>query len=120
MLFRAKTDTADGRLIKKRIYFGQIIHSVQMGLRICVYDNRKQWMTFDPEVFEPITEPYFIEEPYPPFRQDPKYGPSPTGWTGGIIGPESKPLDPDESRLVTGRGRTWIDELDDDSGEGVF
>lgn len=59
MKFKAKTSTADGRLTKDKIYQGgfvmtnQYYGSGQMCLRIIVYDNRNEWMTFDPKVFEP-------------------------------------------------------------------
>lgn len=61
MKFKAKLSTADGRLIKGNVYIGQVVYksphvllgsSYGGGLRIAVYDNTGEWMTFDPDVFE--------------------------------------------------------------------
>lgn len=58
MKFIAKITTQDGRLTAGFIYYGQIITvpvvgPIPAGLRIVVYDNKKQWMTFNSHVFEP-------------------------------------------------------------------
>lgn len=55
MKFRAVISTDDGRLTKGQIYTGGFVYkSGTNGLRIVVYDNKGQWMTFKPMVFEPV------------------------------------------------------------------
>ena len=60
MRFRCVESTADGRLTKGKIYVGSIVAShvgmvlgVTLGLRIVVFDDRGEWMTFNPKVFRP-------------------------------------------------------------------
>lgn len=63
--FKAKTATDDGRLTAGRVYEGGFVvldkptleaHITRQfnPLRIVVYDNKNEWMTFDPNVFEPV------------------------------------------------------------------
>lgn len=54
MGFVAMTSTEDGRLTKGRIYYGALLMKHDNALRIAVYDNKGQWMTFDPNAFGPI------------------------------------------------------------------
>lgn len=54
--FRAKIGTADGRIIQGKIYQGTIIGDDFYSLRVCVYDERNEWMTFKPICFEPVRE----------------------------------------------------------------
>ncbi len=52
MRFKSITNTGDLRLRKGVVYEGSIIVT-DKGLRICVYDELGQWMTFSPAVFRP-------------------------------------------------------------------
>lgn len=55
--FRAILSTDDGRLTKNKIYRGGFVSKYSAGrLRIVVWDNKDQWMTFDPKVFEPVED----------------------------------------------------------------
>ncbi len=61
MKFMSKVSTGDGRLTAGVVYSGSIVFKptllpsgswqIQGELRIAVYDNKKEWMTFDPSVF---------------------------------------------------------------------
>lgn len=62
MKFTATLSTEDGRLTKGKEYQGDFISKVEGGwgnmassssLRIVVFDDKNQWMTFDPKVFVP-------------------------------------------------------------------
>lgn len=53
--FVATTSTDDGRLTKGKVYEGGFTTKYKGGfLRIVVFDNTKQWMTFNPKVFIPL------------------------------------------------------------------
>jgi len=61
MKFVSKITTDDGRLTAGATYYGAIITvpvvgPIPAGLRIVVYDNKGQWMTFNSHVFEPAKE----------------------------------------------------------------
>lgn len=68
MKFIAKCTTDDGRLTNGEIYYGQLIWlpdaelswdskdlstMKRTHLRICVFDNKGDWMTFNPIAFIP-------------------------------------------------------------------
>lgn len=63
MKFVALTSTDDGRLTKGRAYHGAIVHvgnfsgnhpsAIPKGLRIVVFDDKFEWMTFNPNAFRP-------------------------------------------------------------------
>lgn len=60
MKFQAVTATADGKISKNVIYSGGFVwrlsasaQGANSGLRIVVWDNKGQWMTFDPRTFKP-------------------------------------------------------------------
>ena len=57
MKFMARRATDDGRLTAYQIYIGGFV-TITNGnsLRIVVYDNKSEWMTFDPSVFEPVED----------------------------------------------------------------
>jgi len=57
MTFIAKESTTDGRLTGGRFYQGQLIYvsTVEPGLRIVVYDNKKEWTSFKPVLFSSDT-----------------------------------------------------------------
>jgi hypothetical protein len=55
--FIATTSTEDGRLTEGKVYEGGFSTRGQYGyLRIVVYDNKNEWMTFNPKVFKPMTQ----------------------------------------------------------------
>lgn len=57
--FKAVLSTDDGRLTKGQIYRGSFVYKGNTGyggLRIVVWDNKQQWMTFKPLAFEPILQ----------------------------------------------------------------
>lgn len=61
MTFRALCSTDDGRLTKGKIYLGGFVSVIgglltSTGLRIVVWDDLNQWMTFDPKVFVPVED----------------------------------------------------------------
>lgn len=69
MKFRALEGTADGRITEGKVYHGNVVavsvhlqehygtrlrgQQVRSELRVAVFDNRNQWMTFNPKVFRP-------------------------------------------------------------------
>lgn len=53
MKFVATMATADGRLTRGHVYFGNILY-LPSGIRIVVFDNRREWMTFNPDAFRPV------------------------------------------------------------------
>lgn len=58
MKFLSLQTTDDGRLTKSAFYFGSIVmvynrHIEKDEMRIVVYDNKGEWMTFNPQVFVP-------------------------------------------------------------------
>jgi len=53
--FKSLVTTEDGRLTVGTVYVGNLVGKAY-GLRIAVYDNLNQWMTFDPKVFVPHIE----------------------------------------------------------------
>lgn len=57
MKFMARCSTDDGRLTAYQTYIGGFV-TITNGnsLRIVVYDNMNEWMTFDPKVFEPVDD----------------------------------------------------------------
>lgn len=65
MIFVATDSTADGRITRGGIYKGNLIYvyPINPGLRICVFDNKKEWMTFKPEIFKPLTIQEKVEWP---------------------------------------------------------
>ncbi len=52
MRFRARFSTEDGRLTEGKVYIGQLVGYAK-NLRIAVYDNKGQWMTFNTLAFAP-------------------------------------------------------------------
>lgn len=69
MKFKATTTTEDGRLTKGKVYHGQIVMKdikefgnfgmvEYQGIRIVVFDNKCEWMTFNPSVFVPYVEEF--------------------------------------------------------------
>lgn len=60
----ALTTTQDGRLKAGKIYYGHVIYvsTVEPGLRIVVYDDKQQWMTFAPTAFRPSKDYLFEKE----------------------------------------------------------
>lgn len=57
MYFKATCSLEDGRLIEGKIYYGTLVGKGKYGdLRIVVYDEKKEWMTFDPKVFLPANQ----------------------------------------------------------------
>jgi len=52
MKFIATTSTDDGRLTNGKIYYGNLVY-VPVGLRVAVFDNKGEWMTFSPSAFLP-------------------------------------------------------------------
>jgi len=57
MTFEAIDSTADQRISRGRVYSGQLlyVYPTDPGLRVCVYDNKKEWTTFKPSLFKPFT-----------------------------------------------------------------
>lgn len=62
MTFVAITSTEDGRITAGKTYDGMLIYKPIVasgntvegrGMRIAVYDNRFEWMTFNPKAFRP-------------------------------------------------------------------
>lgn len=60
MKFIAICSTEDSRLTEGKIYLGNIvtiaegwIGTPEFEQRIMVFDNKNEWMTFNPEVFRP-------------------------------------------------------------------
>jgi hypothetical protein len=56
MKFKAKFTTKDGRLTEGKIYQGGFVWRGTKGyggLRVVVYDNKNEFMTFAPKAFEP-------------------------------------------------------------------
>lgn len=58
--FIASDSTSDGRITKGHVYDGGFVWRPQghgqatEGLRIVVYDNKHEWMTFRPSIFKPL------------------------------------------------------------------
>lgn len=58
MQFIATTSTDDGRLTQGKTYVGNLVTTGKYGdLRIAIYDNKNEWMTFNPQVFKPAFNP---------------------------------------------------------------
>lgn len=55
IIFVATDSTADGRITGGKQYTGQLIYvsTIEPGLRVVVFDNKKEWMTFKPSLFRP-------------------------------------------------------------------
>lgn len=61
MKFRAIEGTEDGRITRLMLYYGQIVYVGHDGrgtpsVRICVFDNKQEWMTFNPKIFIPVVK----------------------------------------------------------------
>ncbi len=63
MKFQAVESTEDGRLSKYRVYDGNLVYTlkspenrISTGLRVAIYDNRNEWMTFNRRMFIPATD----------------------------------------------------------------
>lgn len=54
MRFKATVSTKDGRLKAGKNYQGSLVVNGNGFLRIAIYDNNGEWMTFDPVVFAPV------------------------------------------------------------------
>lgn len=56
--FIASDSTSDGRITKGHVYDGGFVWrpagQQPEGLRIVVYDNKHEWMTFRPSIFKPL------------------------------------------------------------------
>jgi len=53
MKFLAITSTADQRLVKGKIYTGQIVMNATNDIRIVVFDDTGAWMSFNSNAFMP-------------------------------------------------------------------
>lgn len=55
MIFTALDSTPDGRITIGAHYHGQLVYvwPADPGLRIVVFDNKKEWMTYKPSLFKP-------------------------------------------------------------------
>ena len=55
MWFKATDSTSDGRITAGGLYYGAVIYvsNFDPGLRVVVYDNKKEWMSFNPKIFKP-------------------------------------------------------------------
>ena len=65
MKFKAILTTSDGRITGGKTYVGSFVmkeksikpFAAPPGLRVVVFDNRKEWMTFDPDALIPADSP---------------------------------------------------------------
>lgn len=50
MMFLSTVTTEDGRLTRNKRYNGRFVRNLQGELRVALYDNKNEVMTFNPKV----------------------------------------------------------------------